>query len=644
MGQGALAEKARAGARASSVLRMIVLVLTILGLASTTLMSPTLFLRSSSFGSTLFPPFNSPFPSRPDRGTLRWKACQGYEDDHRFDCTTIEAPKDYLNASSTDTVRIALARLKAQVKDRSKYKGSIYINPGGPGGSGKSFAYRFGPIMGTLLDGTYDIIGFDPRGIGETRPLVDCFGSALDLALFKSGTLLDRPFDVAPDVFSKENEELQRHQWAEVQALRKIEMERCTLEMGADELRFMGTTSVVRDIDFISRKIDGENGLINFIGASYGTLIGSYLANMLPPERLGRIAIDGVVCPKDWTTLPAEYWLKEWMVDSDRAFEWFLESCQRAGPKECSLMQSTNDTAANIDARLDKLMTELYHAPVPVADAARPGLLTSGVIRTMMYDLAYTPQRWTLYADLFAEVLAGNYTRTMDFWYPPFPKDRSDIDQEELSRAAVTCADVVPYEDPEAGNWPLPDAGLLTKLTMQTFNETTRRFAVSSAAREPDGGCEFHAALGRAPERFAGPWNNSLINSPMLVVSNTADPATPRKCGLQVLELMGTNSARMVIQNSPGHCSFRSAATCTSRAYRDYFLHGTVPPPEGQYCDVDDDYFNTAFPGRPIASTMDQQMGGIGGEDALLGETARALSAAWAEWDDERHRRGHRRW
>ncbi|KAK0525773.1 hypothetical protein OC835_005503 [Tilletia horrida] len=563
---------------------------------------------------------------------LKWTPCQGYEKDHRFDCTSINAPKDYFNASA-GSISIAVARLKATASKKDQL-GQIFINPGGPGGSGKSFAYRFGPILSTLLDGKYDIIGFDPRGVGDSRPLVNCFGSALDLALFKAGTLLDRPFDVAPDVLSVENERLQQHQWAEAQALRRIEMEKCTQAMGANELRYMGTSSVVRDIDFMARKTGGDSALINFVGASYGTVIGAYLANMLPPERLGRIVIDGVVCPSDWAKLPTELWLKEWMVDSDRAFEWFLESCEKAGPGDCPLMQSSNDTAANIDARLEKLMAELYRSPASVSTSKRPGILTSGVIRTMQYDLGYTPQRWPLYADLLAEALAGNYTRIMDFWYPPFPEDRTDVEQEELSRAAVTCADVTPYEDPNAGDWPLPTPESLAKVSIDTFRETTRRFAVSSAAREPDGGCEFHPALGRAPERFTGPWNNSLINSPVLVVSNTADPATPRKCGLQVLELMGADSARMVTQHSPGHCSYRSVATCTSKAYRDYFLHGTVPPPEGQYCEIDDDYFGL---GQKDQSAV------LGGneEDALLLRSARAMAGAWKDWDDERGRRRH---
>ncbi|KAK0549096.1 hypothetical protein OC846_004207 [Tilletia horrida] len=568
---------------------------------------------------------------------LKWRPCEGHEKDAHLDCTTVEAPKDYFN-SSAGSVYIAVARYKATTKHKKDRKGSIFINPGGPGGSGKDFAYRIGPLLSTLFDGAYDLIGFDPRGIGDTRPRVNCFGSARKLALFKSGTFLDRPFDVTPDLFSQENIDLQTRQWAEVQALRRVEMEKCTAEMGADELRYMSSSSVVRDIDFMSRQLEGEDAPINFIGASYGTVLGAYLANMLPAHRLGRIAIDGVVCPRDWSTMPSEYWLKEWLVDAERAYEWFLEACERAGPDECALMQSSTDTAANINDRLERLVEDLYRAPVPVAHASRPGLLTSGVIRTMQYDLTYTPQRWSLYADLFADVLAQNYTRLFDFFYEPFPLDDSDKDEEELSRAAVTCGDVTPYADPKNGNWPLPNPQLLANLSMQTFN-TTRRFAVSSAAREPDGGCEFHPALGKAPERFVGPWNNTLVNSPLLVISNTADPTTPRKCGLQVLELMGTDSARLVTQNSPGHCSYRSVATCTWRAYRDFFLHGIVPPPEGKYCDIDNDYFDLGSVQKKPSTTGVAQSA-IGDDDGLAAVAAE-LSQAWSDWDD--HRRGRSR-
>lgn len=114
--------------------------------------------------------------------------------------------------------------------------------------------------------GRYDTIGFDPRGIRSTLPLVNCFGSALNYELFKAGTVLERGFDLAPDPTSDEGKLHLLDQHRQLLALQEAEFNVCAETMG-DELRYMGTSTVVRDIAEIVRVLDGPEARINFFGA-----------------------------------------------------------------------------------------------------------------------------------------------------------------------------------------------------------------------------------------------------------------------------------------------------------------------------------------------------------------------------------------
>jgi len=213
--------------------------------------------------------------------------------------------------------------------------GSIFLNPGGPGGSGFDFTFRFGPSLSNILEGRYDLIGFDPRGIGRTRPKVLCFPTKLAYQLFKAGTVLDHGFNIPSDPFSVEGRFRLLEQHRELLALQQAEYERCAETMG-DELRYMGTSTVVRDIEEMSRIFEGEDAPINFFGGSYGTVLGAYLVNMIP-EKIGRVYIDGVASAPQWANRHTYEWLPEWMKYTETTYQWFLKSCFSVRNRVCPL-------------------------------------------------------------------------------------------------------------------------------------------------------------------------------------------------------------------------------------------------------------------------------------------------------------------
>ncbi|KAH8116069.1 hypothetical protein DFH11DRAFT_1258135 [Phellopilus nigrolimitatus] len=160
----------------------------------------------------------------------------------------------------------------------------------------------------------------------------------------------------------------------------------------------------------------------------------------------------------------------------------------------------------------------------------------------------------------------------------------------DLARLAVTCLD----SPPPASSSEFPTPEELSDIGLSTIREVSRHFGMSVSISEPDGGCQFWPVKG--PERFTGPWNHTLKN-PILIVSNTADPVTPIVSGHLVNSLL-SNSSRLLIQNSPGHCSLALLSLCTVKAYRAFYINDTLPPNEF-VCEVDE----SPFPKAGLASS-----------------------------------------
>ena len=489
----------------------------------------------------------------------------------------------------------------------------MWLQTGGPGGSGRGLVFGLGHVFNILFQGKYDLIGFDPRGISETTPLVNCFGNKANFELFKKGTILQDGTELPPDPWSRQGREHLADQARIQTALNKAKFERCAKQMG-EELRHMSTSTVVRDIDFMSTVLDGAHGRINYIGFSYGTILGAYLVNMLPASRLGRIAIDGVASAPKWSNEPTHTWLESWLVDTDKAFQWFLHDCSRAGPDACGVTKFKGEAPATIAHRLDRYLESLYETPISVPDAAVPGILTSAMARTVLYSSTNSPQSWQRIARWFGDAINGNVTGLFEARHKPLPSTDL-LDQEDLSRAAVVCGDAPP-QFKAATTEQLVDSTLAAL-------KTCRRFGANVAPIEPDGNCEFHPAFGKTPERFSGPWNNTL-EQPMLIVSNTADPITPRNSGEEIHKLMGSSS-RILIQDSPGHCSVSSASPCTLAVYARYFVNGTLPK-NHQLCKVQDEYFK-----KDQAFVVDEtRLAFVTNEERQLYPLAVRASAAWS--------------
>lgn len=256
-----------------------------------------------------------------------WASIQPSSDLEYFDCykdykcARLELPLDWKNISDPRSVVVAMMKIPAMVPDNDPtFAGSVFTNPGGPGGSGVASLPRLGHHLQKILDKPgkkhYEIISFDPRGIGFTTPLADCFGGdtfvRYGAALETRGTLgLDSGIDSL------------RYNMA----IQNANAERCKRvdENGESIFEYLSTPSVVRDMVEMLDKIEelrtregkdkGPDELelrkrssedvprLQYVGFSYGTLLGNYFASMYP-GRVHRMILDSVCDVTDYAHGP----------------------------------------------------------------------------------------------------------------------------------------------------------------------------------------------------------------------------------------------------------------------------------------------------------------------------------------------------
>jgi pimeloyl-ACP methyl ester carboxylesterase len=248
-----------------------------------------------------------------------------------FPCARLTAPLDYKNESDPRTIAIAMIKLPAAVPDDdASFAGSVFTNPGGPGGSGVEFLLRNGRGMRDVLDKPgrrrYEMVSFDPRGIGSSTPVANCFAND---RLGRDGALLEQRGRGSLDGDGA---------LPYVLALQRAIGQRCEVADGSGVnggqiMGFMGTPNVARDLVQMVDKVaelrareagerDGDDRLelkrrsspedvdddddvprLQYIGYSYGTALGNYFASMFP-GRVGRLMLDGVVNADDYSGGP----------------------------------------------------------------------------------------------------------------------------------------------------------------------------------------------------------------------------------------------------------------------------------------------------------------------------------------------------
>ncbi len=300
--------------------------------------------------------------------TVAWADCGG-----GFQCATLTVPVDWTRPGG-ETLGIALTRLPAAVPDQRL--GSLVINYGGPGESGLDYLSRtYGRLPQTVRD-RFDVVSFDPRGTGASRP-IDCVDDAfLDLSAGIAAVPTTQP------------------QLDALHAYNKAFAAGCVQRMGKYAGQ-VGTRNVARDLEAI--RIALGDPKLTYLGYSYGTVVGATYAQMFPAS-VGRLVLDG---PPDYWISARDYAYRQAKGFMD-ALSAFLDWCQETG---CSLAAS----GAPRD-QLHQLIARVDEQPMPASYSSdgvtRDGPLTSALLENAVISLLYDRSRgWPLLADALSEAV-----------------------------------------------------------------------------------------------------------------------------------------------------------------------------------------------------------------------------------------------
>jgi pimeloyl-ACP methyl ester carboxylesterase len=268
--------------------------------------------------------------------TITWTPCDG-----RIECGTLEVPVDY-DDPSAGTLTIALTRHPAFVPEQRI--GVLLLNPGGPGAPGvglpRALAREFVPLMGQVL-ARFDLIGFDPRGVGMTGPRLECVSAAERQRI--SEQLLAATSD------------------AEVDTILRTALEACADEESPALLRNLDTVNTARDMDSIRAALGEER--ISYYGVSYGTWLGGVYATLFPERLRAALLLSAVPATND--VFETERVSRRGMED---ALEAFFEWCDTTST--CAFRPATGTTEEAFLALLESARTSPLPAGADTLDAS----------------------------------------------------------------------------------------------------------------------------------------------------------------------------------------------------------------------------------------------------------------------------------
>ncbi|KZT19687.1 alpha/beta-hydrolase [Neolentinus lepideus HHB14362 ss-1] len=544
-----------------------------LGMGFTALISASVLLSAVSVTSALS--FSNggvaaqELKARAANESIKWGSCNNGFDN--FQCANVTVPLDYNNVSDTRTMSIFVSRFPATNATRL---GSVFLNPGGPGGSGSQLAFEAGQNLSTVLKGQYDIVGFDPRGVKLSEPYVSCFDNLYEEEKFSQlvrGFQLNLPANITSEVVGNLKEQI-TYVSSNISSLSA----QCYQRVG-DALRYMGTEMVVHDIDFMTKAFDGPDAPIHYWGWSYGTIIGQYMVQILPPERLGRIIIDGVVNPDDWAVRPLSP--QQATAQIGHVFQAFADNCASAGDA-CAIgsKMTSNEIIAKINGTLDSL----YASPVSV-NVGYPATVDAGLLRGVLQGGMFSVRDWPTTASTLAQVFAGNYSTLVQTMLPAAnPNDKTKPDDSAYAANVIACSDAL-----QSGpSNPAPSLEQEVDDIVQALEQNSPQVGEIGYSV---GLCHNWPSLYPNKSRYNGSFGlpDGTLRTPILIFTQANDPVTPYDSAIAAAQRLGNNSRFLEQPGGFGHTAMSQMSWCTLPIVQSYMLYGEYPESNHTICQVD---------------------------------------------------------
>jgi pimeloyl-ACP methyl ester carboxylesterase len=479
--------------------------------------------------------------------SIGWRRCAAPAQ-RGFQCATIRVPLDYSDPGGR-TIRLALIRHRAS--DPGRRMGTLFYEPGGPGVPGTLFLPAVFDVFPAALRARFDIVSWDPRGVGASTA-VQCFASRAAEDRFFAGSPT-RSVDGFPVG--------RRQMMTWIERYRRFGA-RCERRNGR-LLRYISTVDTVRDLDLM-RRLVGDRKL-NFLGTSYGTMVGAVYANVFP-GRVRAMALDGDIDPSAWSHpqraqnggrfLPAGLRFRS-DVETAKTLEAFLDLCGRADTAHCAF------SAGSPKATREKFTKLVSRLPV---DATAGQTSYAQAISATVHDLYFT-SHWADRAAALQRLWEAGPSALAAPARAAGSRAASEVYAGEEQELAIGCGEV---PSPRARAFPGIDAfarrrsGVVGPFWAWDY-EPCSTWPVRSA------------------HRYTGPWDHRTAN-PVLVIGNTFDPATPYRGAVAMARQLGR--ARLLTMDGYGHTALLNPSSCVNRYESRYFITGTLPP-KGTRCRQD---------------------------------------------------------
>jgi pimeloyl-ACP methyl ester carboxylesterase len=455
----------------------------------------------------------------------RWSGCGG-----DFECTKIKVPLDY-SKPGEQSIELAVIRLPAGKGDERI--GSLLINPGGPGASGVEYTRGARASLSEDLLDRYDVIGFDPRGVGESAP-VDCVTDPqLDVFIAMDGS----PDDAAE--------------------VDQLDGESRRFAAGCESrsgplLPHVSTPDAARDMDVI-RAVVGD-AKMTYLGKSYGTFLGATYAGLFP-QRVGRMVLDGAIDPRvsgqDMGLAQAKGF--------EQALQAFTADCvQQSG---CPIGPSVEEGLADVSRLLESVDAQPLRTNS--GREVTQSLAVLGIV-TALYDRT---NGWPVLRE--ALTAAQNGDGSVLLFLADLYADRDETGHYRTNSMeaiyAVNCLD-----------GPDDNGAAQIEKNEPEFVAASPHFGAYLAWSNLP--CRYWpVSTGEGPQAITAEGA-----APILVIGTTRDPATPYEWAVGLADQL--ESGILLTYNGDGHTAYFQGSECVDQIVDAYLIDGKVPE-DGVKCD-----------------------------------------------------------
>ena len=445
-----------------------------------------------------------------------------------FQCAKVKVPLDYSQPDG-QTIEIAM---KKHLATGSTHQGTLFMNPGGPGGSGVDDVGGMAASAFSGVQSAYDIIGFDPRGIGSSTAITcssDAEAKAMEGVSPVDGAGAPVAFEQRAAVISEQ--------------IKQFEASCAANTKPAELLDHVDTVSVARDLDVL-RALSGDQKL-NYAGFSYGTYLGAHYAELFPANT-GRLVLDGALDP----SLTYSERRQGQARGFERALRNYVAWCQSG--QSCPL---TGDVDAGVQ-QVGDVFTSANQSPVPSSDPNRP--VKGEDMKQIVGLMLHSPESsWSVVSEALGQVINKHNASA-------FRSIADQLDAQPLvNTGAMMGTNCLDYRvEGDMATWTAQSKEL---------ERIAPRFA--TIAEAGDLGCQAWGHTGTQPPKAL----HAKGAAPILVIGTTGDPATPHEWAVALADQL--ESGQLLTWEGNGHVAYSNPGhgPCVTQAVDTYLLTGTMP-------------------------------------------------------------------